>query len=119
VKKGMSSASSETARLTGGMAWEALNNIAADTSGGLIIVINDNGRSYDPTIGGLASHLDRLRTMSSYEAFMGWSKRKLTRVGRPGRFAYDALRGIKRGLKDVFMPQAMFEELRHQIHGPR
>lgn len=104
--------------LTGGMAWEAINNIAAREHRQVIIVINDNGRSYDPTIGGLASHLDRLRTMSTYEAFFHWGKTQLTRLGRPGRLAYDALRGFKRGLKDVFMPQAMFVDLGIKYLGP-
>ena len=47
--------------LTGGMAWEAVNNIAADRDRRVVIVVNDNGRSYAPTIGGLADQLAALR----------------------------------------------------------
>src|SRR5205814_8421310 len=52
--------------LTGGMCWEALNNIAA-AKNPLVIVVNDNGRSYAPTIGGLADHLATLRLNPGYE----------------------------------------------------
>ena len=97
--------------LTGGMAWEALNNIAADRDRRLVVVVNDNGRSYDPTIGGLATHLDTLRTAREYEEVLAWGKRTLRRSGRPGRFAYDALHGLKKGIKDVVTPQGMFEDL--------
>lgn len=104
--------------LTGGMAWEALNNIAARPDERLVIVVNDNGRSYDPTIGGLAHHLDTLRTTRGYESFLSWGKRTLNRSGRPGRFAYDALHGLKKGIKDVVAPQGMFEDLGIKYVGP-
>ena len=58
--------------LTGGMAWEALNNIAADHTRRLVIVVNDNERSYSPTVGGLAHHLATLRTTRGYERFLEW-----------------------------------------------
>jgi 1-deoxy-D-xylulose-5-phosphate synthase len=103
--------------LTGGMAWEALNNIAA-CSRRLVIVVNDNGRSYAPTIGGLAHHLDTLRTTRGYESFLEWGKRTLQRSGVPGRMAYDALHGLKKGLKDVVAPQGMFEDLGIKYVGP-
>lgn len=104
--------------LTGGMAWEALNNIAADRDRRLVVVVNDNGRSYDPTIGGLATHLDTLRTAREYEEVLAWGKRTLRRSGRPGRFAYDALHGLKKGIKDVVTPQGMFEDLGMKYIGP-
>ncbi|MEU5106957.1 1-deoxy-D-xylulose-5-phosphate synthase N-terminal domain-containing protein, partial [Streptomyces sp. NPDC021354] len=72
--------------LTGGMAWEALNNIAAARDRPLIIVVNDNERSYAPTIGGLADHLATLRTTDGYERFLAWGKDVLQRtpvVGQP------------------------------------
>jgi 1-deoxy-D-xylulose-5-phosphate synthase len=103
--------------LTGGMAWEALNNIAA-CDRRLVIVVNDNGRSYSPTIGGLAFHLDTLRTTRGYEQFLDWGKRTLSRSGAPGRFAYDWLHGLKKGLKDVVAPQGMFEDLGIKYVGP-
>ena len=104
--------------LTGGMAWEALNNIATAQDRRLVIVVNDNGRSYDPTIGGLAHHLDTLRTTRGYEDVLAWGKRTLRRSGPPGRLAYDALHGLKKGIKDVVAPQGMFEDLGIKYVGP-
>ncbi|GAA2722962.1 1-deoxy-D-xylulose-5-phosphate synthase [Cellulomonas aerilata] len=104
--------------LTGGMAWEALNNIAEGHDRRLVIVVNDNGRSYAPTMGGLAFHLDTLRTTRGYESFLSWGKRALHRTGMPGRFAYEWLHGLKKGLKDVVAPQGMFEDLGIKYTGP-
>ncbi|MDO4792088.1 MAG: 1-deoxy-D-xylulose-5-phosphate synthase [Buchananella hordeovulneris] len=104
--------------LTGGMAWEALNNIADHPDSKLVIVVNDNGRSYAPTIGGLAHHLDALRTNPSYESFMAWGKKQLQHSGPVGRVTYDALHGLKKGVKDVFAPQVMFEDLGIKYVGP-
>ncbi|WP_286219505.1 1-deoxy-D-xylulose-5-phosphate synthase [Paraoerskovia sediminicola] len=104
--------------LTGGMAWEALNNIAESQDRRLVVVVNDNGRSYSPTIGGMAHHLATLRTTRGYEAFLGWGKRTLNRSGPPGRLAYDALHGLKKGIKDVVAPQGMFEDLGMKYIGP-
>ncbi|OZB48612.1 MAG: 1-deoxy-D-xylulose-5-phosphate synthase [Cellulomonas sp. 14-74-6] len=104
--------------LTGGMAWEALNNIAAGEDRRLVVVVNDNGRSYAPTIGGLARHLDTLRTTQGYESVLSWGKATLRRSGPPGRLAYDALHGLKKGLKDVVAPQGMFEDLGLKYIGP-
>jgi 1-deoxy-D-xylulose-5-phosphate synthase len=104
--------------LTGGMAWEALNNIAVGADRNLVIVVNDNGRSYAPTIGGLAHHLSTLRTTQGYEKFLGWGRVTLQRGGPPGRFAYEALHGMKKGIKDVVAPQGMFEDLGIKYVGP-
>jgi len=105
--------------LTGGMAWEALNNIADGSNRPVVIVVNDNGRSYAPTIGGFARHLDVIRTTQNYESFMEWGKSTLRRSGPPGRFAYDALHGLKKGIKDVVAPQqGMFEDLGLKYIGP-
>ncbi|ANC30038.1 1-deoxy-D-xylulose-5-phosphate synthase [Isoptericola dokdonensis] len=105
--------------LTGGMAWEAINNIAADPTRRLVVVVNDNGRSYSPTVGGLANHLDTLRVTRGYEAFLDWGKRTLQqRTGPPGRFAYGWLHGLKKGIKDVVAPQGMFEDLGLKYVGP-
>ncbi|MDO8107905.1 1-deoxy-D-xylulose-5-phosphate synthase [Isoptericola sp. b441] len=104
--------------LTGGMAWEALNNIAAGQDRRLVIVVNDNQRSYAPTIGGLAAHLTTLRTTRSYENVLAWGKRTLRRSGPPGRLAYEALHGLKKGIKDVVAPQGMFEDLGLKYVGP-
>jgi 1-deoxy-D-xylulose-5-phosphate synthase len=103
--------------LTGGMAWEALNNIAT-TDRPIVIVVNDNERSYAPTIGGLAHHLSTLRTTRGYERFLEWGRSALQRGGAPGRLAYEALHGMKKGIKDVVAPQGMFEDLGLKYLGP-
>jgi 1-deoxy-D-xylulose-5-phosphate synthase len=100
--------------LTGGMAWEALNNIAAGKDLRLVIVVNDNGRSYSPTIGGLASHLSSLRVNRRYEDMLEYVKEKIGNVP----VLYDALHGIKKGVKDVLAPQVMFEDLGLKYVGP-
>ncbi len=104
--------------LTGGMAWEALNNLAESDDRRLVIVVNDNGRSYAPTIGGLAKQLDALRTSRPYEKVLDWGKRTLQAGGAPGRVTYEALHGLKTGLRDVLRPQGMFEGLGIKYVGP-
>ena len=104
--------------MTGGMAWEALDNIADSSDRHLVIVVNDNGRSYAPTIGGLAHHRDALRTNPGYERVLSGVKRTLLSQGAPGRAAFDALHGLKRGLKDVLVPSAFFEDLGIKYTGP-
>ncbi|MCI6573721.1 MAG: 1-deoxy-D-xylulose-5-phosphate synthase [Actinomycetaceae bacterium] len=110
--------------LTGGMAWEALNNIAEDPTLPIVIVVNDNGRSYAPTVGGFMRRLpavrkmDEIRMNRKYEEFLGWGKRTLKRAGMPGEFAYDALRGLKRGVKDVLFDAGIFDSLGIKYIGP-
>ncbi|RBM20695.1 1-deoxy-D-xylulose-5-phosphate synthase [Streptomyces sp. PT12] len=104
--------------LTGGMAWEAMNNIAAGKDRPLVIVVNDNERSYSPTIGGLANHLATLRTTDGYERFLARGKQMLNRTPVVGRPLYDTLHGAKKGLKDVIAPQGMFEDLGLKYVGP-
>ncbi|MET7318828.1 1-deoxy-D-xylulose-5-phosphate synthase [Streptomyces thermodiastaticus] len=104
--------------LTGGMAWEALNNIAAAKDRPLIIVVNDNERSYAPTIGGLANHLATLRTTDGYEKFLARTKELLERTPVVGQALYDTLHGAKKGLKDFIAPQGMFEDLGLKYVGP-
>jgi 1-deoxy-D-xylulose-5-phosphate synthase len=104
--------------LTGGMAWEALNNIAAGNDRSIVIVVNDNGRSYSPTIGGLATHLASLRLAPSYEQSLGFVKRVVPSVPVAGHVVYETLHGLKKGLKDVFVPQFMFEDLGLKYVGP-
>ncbi|MGB7979261.1 MAG: 1-deoxy-D-xylulose-5-phosphate synthase [Candidatus Nanopelagicales bacterium] len=103
--------------LTGGMAWEALNNIA-DSPRQVIIVVNDNERSYAPTIGGLARHLDTLRATSGYERFMDWGRDMLGRTPVLGPPLFEALHGVKKGVKDMVAPQGMFEDLGLKYLGP-
>ncbi|MEV6418608.1 1-deoxy-D-xylulose-5-phosphate synthase [Streptomyces sp. NPDC051662] len=104
--------------LTGGMAWEALNNIAAAKDRPLVIVVNDNERSYAPTIGGLANHLATLRITDGYERFLARGKEILDRTPVVGRPLYDTLHGAKKGLKDFIAPQGMFEDLGLKYVGP-
>src|SRR5512142_2721154 len=103
--------------LTGGMCWEALNNIAASKRP-VIIVVNDNGRSYAPTTGGLAEHLAALRLRPEYEQALELVRAVLGRTPLVGPALYETLHGIKRGLKDVVQPQVLFEDLGLKYVGP-
>ncbi|GLU48988.1 1-deoxy-D-xylulose-5-phosphate synthase 2 [Nocardiopsis ansamitocini] len=104
--------------LTGGMAWEALNNIAEGKNRRVVIVVNDNGRSYSPTIGGLADHFASLRMTQGYEQVLDIAKTALNRAPVVGPPLYEALHGFKKGLKDAIQPQIMFEDLGLKYLGP-
>ena len=104
--------------LTGGMSWEALNNIAANEELPLVIIVNDNERSYSPTIGGLATYLSTLRATSGYEKFLDWGKGVLERTPVVGQPIYETLHGVKKGIKDIVAPQGMFEDLGLKYIGP-
>ncbi|WP_091073662.1 1-deoxy-D-xylulose-5-phosphate synthase [Microlunatus sagamiharensis] len=104
--------------LTGGMAWEALNNIAESTDLPLVVLVNDNGRSYTPTVGGLAKHLTSLRTDRRYEQVLDMVKRGVSKAPVIGSTAYDVLHGVKSGLKDVLAPQGLFADLGLKYVGP-
>jgi len=104
--------------LTGGMSWEALNNLSPESDRNLVIVVNDNERSYSPTIGGLATYLSTLRGTKEYERILGRGKRVLLRTPLVGRHIYGALHGIKKGMKDMLAPQGMFEDLGFKYLGP-
>ncbi|KUP97684.1 1-deoxy-D-xylulose-5-phosphate synthase [Thermobifida cellulosilytica] len=104
--------------LTGGMAWEALNNIAEGKNRRVVIVVNDNGRSYSPTIGGLAEHFANLRMTRGYEQMLATAKNAINRAPVVGPPLYDALHAFKKGLKDAIQPQIMFEDLGLKYVGP-
>nr|WP_131106495.1 MULTISPECIES: 1-deoxy-D-xylulose-5-phosphate synthase [unclassified Ornithinimicrobium] len=104
--------------LTGGMVWEALNNIAENRDLPLIVVINDNERSYAATRGGMADYLASLRATQEYEEMLSWGKRQLKRTPLVGRQVYETLHGMKKGLKDIVSPQGMFEDLGLKYLGP-
>jgi 1-deoxy-D-xylulose-5-phosphate synthase len=104
--------------LTGGMCWEALNNIAAGRDRPVVIVVNDNGRSYSPTIGGFADHLSTLRLQPGYEWVLRSGKQALARTPVVGGVIYAGLHAAKRGLKDALAPQVLFEDLGLKYLGP-
>ncbi|MEX5299468.1 1-deoxy-D-xylulose-5-phosphate synthase [Kocuria sp. CPCC 205292] len=115
--------------LTGGMAWEAVNNIASDRDRKVVIVVNDNGRSYAPTVGGFANHLaelqasvqqgvDAVRTDRRYEQTLETVKDLLKHSGPVGEMLYRGLHGMKQGIKDVVVPQGIFEDLGMKYVGP-
>jgi 1-deoxy-D-xylulose-5-phosphate synthase len=104
--------------LTGGMAWEALNNIAAAKDSRLVMIVNDNGWSYQPTIGGLAEHLAAIRVNQRYEHVLDYIKTTLSRTPLVGGPLYSTLHGMKKGIKDVLQPQIMFEDLGIKYVGP-
>jgi len=103
--------------LTGGMCWEALNNIATARNP-LVMVVNDNGRSYAPTIGGLADHLATLRLNPGYEKVLDLIKDSLAKTPLVGGPLYEVLHAVKKGIKDAVAPQAMFEDLGLKYIGP-
>jgi len=104
--------------LTGGMAWEALNNIAGAKDRRVVIVVNDNGRSYQRTIGGLADHLASVRVSQRYEQVLDLVKTTLSHTPLVGPPLFETLHGIKKGLKDVLQPQVLFEDLGLKYLGP-
>ncbi|WP_313680177.1 1-deoxy-D-xylulose-5-phosphate synthase [Corynebacterium stationis] len=104
--------------LTGGMCWEALNNISTDKERNAVIVVNDNGRSYSPTIGGLSENLSRIRTQHGYDELMEHGKKTLKSLGWVGNRTFDALRAVKEGVKSSILPTEMFPELGMKYIGP-
>jgi 1-deoxy-D-xylulose-5-phosphate synthase len=104
--------------LTGGMAWEALNNIAAEKDSRLVMIVNDNGWSYQPTIGGLAEHLASIRVSQRYENVLEYIKTTVSRTPLVGTPLYGTLHGLKKGIKDMLQPQVMFEDLGLKYLGP-
>ncbi|BDS49080.1 1-deoxy-D-xylulose-5-phosphate synthase [Rhodoluna sp. KAS3] len=104
--------------LTGGMAWEALNNISDDNDRKLVIIVNDNGRSYAPTIGGLARYLNGVRTDANYRRLYKLSKKLFYKFGLIGRLVYSAARGAGNGLLSTFAPKGMFPNLDIKYIGP-
>ncbi|MDK4299813.1 1-deoxy-D-xylulose-5-phosphate synthase [Corynebacterium propinquum] len=104
--------------LTGGMCWEALNNIAAGKDRNVVIVVNDNGRSYSPTIGGFAENLAHLRISGPYDGLMEHGKKTLKSMGWVGNRAFEALHAFKEGVKHTVLPTEMFPELGMKYVGP-
>lgn len=105
--------------LTGGMTWEALNNISDDNNRNLVIVVNDNGRSYAPTIGGMARFLGSVRTQRSYRILRGGSETLFNMFGAPGKALYRGIRGGVRGFLSRFANnEALYSNLDIKYLGP-
>ena len=104
--------------LTGGMCWEALNNIAAGRDRNVVVVVNDNGRSYSPTIGGFAENLAQLRMEPFYDRVMEQGKSTLKSMGWVGERTFEALHAFKEGVKSTVIPTEMFPELGMKYIGP-
>ncbi|MCU1545321.1 MAG: dxs [Homoserinimonas sp.] len=105
--------------LTGGMTWEALNNISDDNSRNLVIIVNDNGRSYAPTIGGMARFLNGLRTRRSYRDLYFSSRKLADRLGSPAQALYRGLRGGLHGFLSRFTNnEALYSNLDIKYLGP-
>ncbi|MHB8393186.1 MAG: 1-deoxy-D-xylulose-5-phosphate synthase [Candidatus Dormibacteria bacterium] len=103
--------------LTGGMAYEALNNIGA-LRPDLVIILNDNGRSYAPTVGGIANHLSRLRLNPRYEAAKSGIGDFLSSIPAVGEPAHEMARRLKGGVKQLVSPNVFFEDLGIKYSGP-
>lgn len=105
--------------LTGGMTWEALNNISDDNTRNLVVVVNDNGRSYAPTIGGMARFLNSVRTKQSYRTLHLRSRSAFDRLGSPGRAIYRGVRGGLHGFLSRFSGnEALYSNLDIKYIGP-
>lgn len=105
--------------LTGGMTWEALNNISHDNRRNLVLVVNDNGRSYAPTIGGMARYLGTIRSQKSYRIFRGSSEVFFNWFGAPGKAVYRGIRGGVRGFVARFANNdALYSNLDIKYVGP-
>ncbi|WP_099041656.1 1-deoxy-D-xylulose-5-phosphate synthase [Mycobacterium neglectum] len=103
--------------LTGGMCWEALNNIAASRRP-VVIIVNDNGRSYAPTIGGFAEHMAGLRLQPGYERVLEEGRKAVQKMPIIGELCYQCMHSIKAGIKDALSPQVMFTDLGLKYVGP-
>ncbi len=104
--------------LTGGMSWEALNNITDDNDRKLVIVVNDNGRSYAPTIGGFAKTLNTIRTESWYRNGYRISKKVFSAFGRPGRALFNSIHAAGHTIFTQNAPRGIFPNLGIQYIGP-
>ncbi len=105
--------------LTGGMTWEALNNISHDNSRNLVIIVNDNGRSYAPTIGGMARYLDSVRTRKGYRNLHFTSSKVFAKMGPYARAFYRGVRGGVHGFLSRFTNnQDLYANLDIKYLGP-
>jgi 1-deoxy-D-xylulose-5-phosphate synthase len=103
--------------LTGGMAYEALNNLGHAGSR-VVIVLNDNGRSYAPTISRLSEGLTHLRLNPSYVEARERARRLLRRVPLVGGLAYSSVHGLTSAVREIVTPHRFFEALGIRYAGP-
>ena len=104
--------------LTGGMTWEALNNITDDNDRNLVVIVNDNGRSYAPTIGGLARGLSKIRTEPWYREGYRISRRVFSVFGPLGRVLFNATHAFIDSLLGFGVPKGIFPNLDIKHLGP-
>lgn len=103
--------------LTGGMAYEALNN-AASLKSNFIIVLNDNEMSITENVGGMSSYLSGLRTASAYTDFKMDVTKALNRIPGIGPGMVDAMRKTKSSIKQIIIPGMLFEDMGLTYLGP-
>lgn len=103
--------------LTGGMAYEALNN-AASLKSNFIIVLNDNEMSITENVGGMSSYLSGLRTVSAYTDFKMDVTKALNRIPGIGPGMVDAMRKTKSSIKQIIIPGMLFEDMGLTYLGP-
>jgi 1-deoxy-D-xylulose-5-phosphate synthase len=104
--------------LTGGMSWEALNNITDDNDRNLVIVVNDNGRSYAPTMGGMARRFEAIRSKSAYKTGYLVSRKIFYKFGTFGKAVFDS---VHAGLRTLFRHRefgGIFPNLDIKYFGP-
>jgi 1-deoxy-D-xylulose-5-phosphate synthase len=100
------------------MSWEALNNITDENDRKLVIVVNDNGRSYAPTIGGFARTLNTIRTEAWYRNGYKISKKVFEAFGRPGRWLFNSIHAAGETIFTQNAPRGIFPNLGIQYIGP-
>ncbi|HEX2040489.1 MAG TPA: 1-deoxy-D-xylulose-5-phosphate synthase [Acidimicrobiales bacterium] len=103
--------------MTGGMAFEALNNLGHSGSR-CVIVLNDNGRSYAPTVSRLSEGVSRLRLNPSYVALRDRFEHLIREVPGVGQFAYSSFQSVKAAFRELLEPTAFFESLGVRYTGP-
>ena len=103
--------------LTGGMAYEALNN-AAELKTNFIIIINDNNMSISRNVGGMSTYLSALRTAEAYTGMKMGVTKALKKVPKVGTALVDTMRKTKSSVKQLFIPGMLFENMGLTYLGP-
>ena len=103
--------------LTGGMAYEALNN-AAELETNFIIVLNDNNMSISPNVGGMSNYLSAIRTAEAYTGMKISLNKAVKKIPRVGTAMVDAVRRTKSSIKQLFIPGMLFENMGLTYLGP-